>query len=80
MKKILINYFLQKKCKKYQIYPFNFPWEKYSFNLTDKNIKKDTYWYDPIEFNNKIYKYITYILPIVKQIKILKKNHSTKFI
>ena len=35
----------------------------------DKNCKIDTYWHDPIEFNNKIYLYITCILPIIKEIK-----------
>jgi hypothetical protein len=72
--------FSAKNLQKYNILPFEFPWEKYFFNVIDKNIKKDTYWYDPIEFNNKIYKYIMFTLPIINQIKLLKKRHSKKFI
>jgi hypothetical protein len=47
-----------KSIKKYQIYPFEFPWEKKAFDLNDINCKKDTFWYDPIEFHRKIKNYI----------------------
>lgn len=53
----------------YQMYNFEFPWEKKIFDKKDVNTKKDTYWYDPIEFNNKIYKYMMYVLPVVNEIK-----------
>jgi hypothetical protein len=51
------------------MYDFEFPWEKKEFNEKDIQCKKDTFWYDPIEFNCLIYRYISYILPIVKEIK-----------
>jgi hypothetical protein len=72
--------FSAKNLQKYDIIPFQFPWEKYCFNITDKHIKKDTYWYDPVEFNNKIYKYMMFVLPVINQIKTLKKKHFKNFI
>ena len=63
-----------KNFQKYKMYPFEFPWEKKAFDIHDVNTKKDTYWYDPVEFNNKIYLYMTCILPILYQIKISNKN------
>ena len=57
-----------KNFQRYQMYPFEFPWEKKAFDLKDINTKTDTYWYDPVEFNNKLYLYMTYTLPIVKEI------------
>ena len=53
----------------YKSYLFEFPWEKKSFDISDINTKKDTYWYDPVEFNNKIYLYSLYVIPILKEIK-----------
>ena len=58
-----------KNFQKYKMFPFEFPWEKKAFDLKDINTKKDTYWYDPVEFNNKLYLYMTYTLPIVNVIK-----------
>jgi len=60
-----------KNLDKYKIYPFDFPWEKKYFDVKNINTKKDTYWYDPIEFNNKIYLYSLYVIPILQ---IVKKN------
>lgn len=37
--------------------------------IYDKNGKKDTYWYDPIEFERKIYNYLLYTIPIINAIK-----------
>jgi hypothetical protein len=62
-----------KNIPQFKIYPFEFPWEKKVLNLSDITTKIDTYWYDPIEFNNKLYKYITITLPINREIKSLKK-------
>ena len=58
----------------YKSYPFEFPWEKKSFDKKDIINKIDTYWYDPIEFNNKIFQYIKYTLPIINAIKKLNIN------
>jgi len=44
------------------------------FNLNDIECKKDTYWYDPIEFEKKIYLYMKYKLPIIEEIKIKFKS------
>ena len=57
-----------KNLAKYKLFPFEFPWEKKLFDKRDKNTKKDTYWYDPVEFNRKIYLYTT-LLPVLKEIK-----------
>lgn len=72
--------FSAKNLQKYNILPFAFPWEKYCFDINNKYIKKDTYWYDPVEFNNKIFKYTFFVLPVISQIKILKKKHFKLFI
>ena len=58
-----------KNIKRYQKYDFDFPWEKKQFDTKDINCKKDTYWFDPVEFENKIYCYLSYVIPILKQIK-----------
>lgn len=60
----------------YKMYSFEFPWEKKNFDINDVNSKVDTYWYDPVEFNNKIHLYNSYKLPIVNAIKakFSKKN------
>lgn len=53
----------------FKILPFDFPWEKKIFDKEDIDCKKDTYWYDPIEFMNKIYLYSSYRIPINDMIK-----------
>ena len=58
-----------KNIKRYEKYLFHFPWEKKIYDKNDIECKKDTYWYDPIEFENKIYKYLLYTIPIIKEIK-----------
>lgn len=47
-----------KQIPKYAIYDFDFIWEKKKLDLKDKDCKKDTYWYDPIEFSRKIYEHM----------------------
>lgn len=64
-----------KNIEIYKIYDFEFPWEKKSFNRNDIMCKVDTYWFDPVEFQNKIYIYSTYVIPIVKYIKKRNKNN-----
>lgn len=51
-----------------EVYPFEFPWEKKVFDIKDSSTKRDTYWYDPIEFNKKIYQYVKYRIPILNEI------------
>jgi hypothetical protein len=53
----------------FRVYEFEFPWEKKLFDIKDKNCKKDTYWYDPIEFHKKIYYYVKYKIPINNLVK-----------
>ena len=58
-----------KNIPQFQVYEFEFPWEKKAFDKNDINCKLDTYWYDPIEFNKKIYKYMKITIPIISEIK-----------
>jgi len=46
-----------KNIPQFQEYRFEFEWEQKPFNLDDPDCKKGTYWYDPVEFNKKIYEY-----------------------
>jgi hypothetical protein len=62
-----------KNFEKYKMYSFEFPWEKKAFDTKNISTKKDTYWYDPVEFNRKIYLYMSYTLPIINEIK--RKYH-----
>ena len=47
-----------KQIPKYAVFDFEFTWEKKKFDLNDKDCKKGTYWYDPIEFSRNIYMYM----------------------
>ena len=58
-----------KNIQRYKQYKFEFPWEKKNFDKRDINCKNDTYWFDPVEFDNKIFCYLSYTLPIVNAIK-----------
>lgn len=58
-----------KNILRYNNYRFEFPWEKKIFDKTDINCKKDTYWYDPVEFENKIFCYMSYVIPLILEIK-----------
>lgn len=63
-----------KNIPQFSFYNFDFPWEKKFFDKNDINCKVDTYWYDPIEFNNKINKYLLYVIPIINEIKFKNKK------
>jgi 5-methylcytosine-specific restriction endonuclease McrA len=63
-----------KNLEKYVAFKFEFPWEKKVFDVNDINTKTDTYWYDPVEFNKKIFQYMMYVLPIVNEIKCKAKG------
>jgi hypothetical protein len=54
-----------KQMDRFKIYPFVFPWEKYTYICG----KKDSYWYDPVEFQRKIYIYSVYVRPLLVEIK-----------
>ena len=58
-----------KNLAPYRMYLFDFPWEKKHFDLKDVNTKKDTFWYDPTEFNRKIYLYTCYTIPIIYELR-----------
>lgn len=67
-----------KQLKKYEMYKFDFPWEYKAFDKNNIETKKDTYWYDPVEFNNKIYLYMICTLPIITEIKNKIKSGKIK--
>jgi hypothetical protein len=69
-----------KKLEKYKVYNFEFPWEKKGFDVKNPDTKKDTYWYDPIEFNKKIFIYSLTIYPILIELKIkIKKGKINRY-
>jgi hypothetical protein len=55
--------------ERYKKYPIEFAWEKKVFDKYDIYCKNDTYWFDPVEFENKIYCYLCYVFPITNEIK-----------
>lgn len=58
-----------KNLEKFKFFPFEFPWEKKNFDESNIQTKIDTYWYDPIEFQSKVYHYFLYKTLIVDKIK-----------
>ena len=46
--------FSAKNLPMFKFYDIEFPWEKKVFDKNDLNCKKDTWWYDPIEFMRKV--------------------------
>lgn len=69
-----------KNIQRYKVYPFEFPWEKKAFDKNDINCKNDTYWFDPIEFDRKIYYYSVYVIPIITAIKYEIKTNKLKVV
>jgi len=69
-----------KNIPKYKIYPFEFPWEKKNFNIDDINCKNETYWFDPVEFEKKIYYYSISVYLIITEIKKKVKSNQIKLI
>lgn len=72
--------FSAKDIDRYKQYPFEFPWEKKAFDKHDINCKKDTYWYDPVEFERKIFCYSTYVIPILNELKHKVKHNKLKLV
>jgi hypothetical protein len=58
-----------KNIQRYKKYRFDFPWEKKVFDRNDIYCKNDTYWFDPVEFENKIFCYLSYVIPTINEIK-----------
>ena len=58
-----------KNLAPYRMYPFEFPWEKKVFDVNDVHTKTDTFWYDPVEFNKKIFLYMSCTIPILTELK-----------
>lgn len=57
-----------KQSQRYKSYTFEFPWEKKNFDINDPDCKKDTFWYDILEFDRKVHLYSIY-WPSIKKIK-----------
>ena len=69
-----------KNIRRYKNYPFEFPWEKKVFDRNDIYCKNGTFWFDPVEFDNNIYCYSVYVLPIVNEIKHKVKTNRIKLV
>lgn len=50
------------------------PWELKNYDILDVNLKEDTFWYDPVEFINKLIIYTKYVVPILMDIKNLRNK------
>ena len=74
--RLLGKIYSAKNMQRYKIYPFEFPWEKKHFDEKDPNCKKDTFWYDPVEFENKIYCYLSYTIPILILLRLSFKKRK----
>lgn len=60
------KFYSAKNLDGYKIYPFEFPWEKMSY---ESKCKIGTFWYDPIDFQEKIHLYSTQTIPILNELK-----------
>ena len=72
--------FSAKNIQRYKIYPFEFPWEKKSFDINNINCKTGTFWFDPVEFDKNIYYYSICTIPIINEIKLKIKMNNLKLI
>ena len=63
-----------KQIARYRQYEFEFPWEKKAYDRSLPSCKADTYWYDPVEFDRKIYCYMMGVLPVVRK---MNQNSGT---
>lgn len=66
-----------KNIARYRQYEFEFPWEKKAYDRSLPTCKADTFWYDPVEFDRKIYYYATLILPLVRELKDVIRKTKT---
>jgi hypothetical protein len=58
-----------KKIPMYASIPYEIPWEKYAFDKKNPQCKKESFWYDPSEFERKKYLYCTIVLPVVAELR-----------
>ena len=63
-----------KQIARYRQYEFEFPWEKKAYDRSLPSCKTDTYWYDPVEFDRKIYCSMMGVLPVVRK---MNQNSGT---
>lgn len=63
------KHYSAKTIQSFKMYPFAFPWEKYAFPYG----KKDSYWYDPVDFNRKSYIYLLFT-PVRSQIRLTPQD------
>lgn len=63
--------FSAKNMPQFQHYTFPFPWEACHYDTTDPMCKQGSFWYDPVEFNRKVFIY-TLLHPVLSSIR--KKN------
>lgn len=57
-----------KNIARYRQYEFAFPWEMKAYERSLPSCKADTFWYDPVEFDRKIYYYATQTIPLVREL------------
>jgi uncharacterized protein YcfL len=76
----LLRIYSAKNIPQYRAFPFEFPWEKKIFDKKDVNCKRDTYWYDPVEFNNKIYCYSSFVLPVISEMKLKVRKNTIRLV
>lgn len=69
-----------KNMQRYKQYKFEFPWEKKHFDKTDIYCTNDTHWFDPVEFENKIYCYMSYVIPVINEIKNKVNRNKIKLV
>ena len=62
-------FYSAKQITRYCQYAFEFPWEKKAYDRNLPSCKEGTFWHDPVEFDRKIYCYMTGVLPIICEIK-----------
>jgi 5-methylcytosine-specific restriction endonuclease McrA len=62
-------FYSAKQIARYRQYAFEFPWEKKAYDRSLPSCKADTFWYDPVEFDRKIYYYATQTIPLVRELK-----------
>ena len=67
-----------KNIQRYKYLPFEFPWEKKFYNKNDIYCKTGTYWFDPVEFDKNIFRYLTITNPIITEIKHKIKSNIIK--
>ena len=58
-----------KNIARYRQYEFGFHWEMKAYDKGLPSCKADTFWYDPVEFDRKIYYHATFVIPMFRELK-----------